>query len=181
MTRIIIEHDETAESPREWDNLGVMAAFHGRYSLGDTNHGFRHTDYSGWNEMKADIIRKNPGCVILPLYLYDHSGITMNTTGFSCQWDSGQVGFIFASAEKIRECFMVKRITKKVRERAIASLVSEVKIYDHYLTGEVYHFRIEGGEHNGESCGGFYGSDPFKNGMSYYIPKELHDLLTETI
>ena len=84
MTRIIIEHDETAESPREWDNLGVMAAFHGRYSLGDTNHGFRHTDYSGWNEMKADIIRKNPGCVILPLYLYDHSGITMNTTGFSC-------------------------------------------------------------------------------------------------
>ena len=76
---------------------------------------------------------------------------------------------------------MVKRITKKVRERAIASLVSEVKIYDHYLTGEVYHFRIEGGEHNGESCGGFYGSDPFKNGISDYIPKELHDLLTETI
>jgi hypothetical protein len=31
MTRIIIEHDETAESPREWDNLGVMAAFHGHW------------------------------------------------------------------------------------------------------------------------------------------------------
>ena len=30
--------------------------------------------------------------LMLPLYLYDHSGITMNTTGFSCPWDSGQVG-----------------------------------------------------------------------------------------
>ena len=24
--------------------------------------------------------------LMLPLYLYDHSGITMNTTGFSCPW-----------------------------------------------------------------------------------------------
>lgn len=32
--------------------------------------------------------------LMLPLYLYDHSGITMNTTGFSCPWDSGQVGWI---------------------------------------------------------------------------------------
>ena len=32
------------------------------------------------------------GFVFLPLYLFDHSGITMNTSGFSCPWDSGQVG-----------------------------------------------------------------------------------------
>ena len=24
--------------------------------------------------------------VCLPLYLYDHGGITMNTTGFACSW-----------------------------------------------------------------------------------------------
>ena len=35
--------------------------------------------------------------VILPLYLYDHSGITMSTGPFSCPWDSGQVGWIYAS------------------------------------------------------------------------------------
>jgi hypothetical protein len=41
--------------------------------------------------------------VILPLYLYDHSGITMNTTGFSCPWDSGQVGWIYTSKENAVE------------------------------------------------------------------------------
>lgn len=37
---------------------------------------------------------------ILPLYLYDHSGLTMNTSGFSCRWDSGQVGWIYCSHER---------------------------------------------------------------------------------
>ena len=41
--------------------------------------------------------------VILSLYLYDHSGITMNTTGFSCPWDSGQVGWIYADADCIKK------------------------------------------------------------------------------
>ena len=35
------------------------------------------------------LVEQMEGMVILPLYLYDHSGITMNTTGFSCPWDSG--------------------------------------------------------------------------------------------
>jgi len=32
---------------------------------------------------------------IQSLYLYDHSGITMSTSPFSCPWDSGQVGFAY--------------------------------------------------------------------------------------
>ncbi|SNS23209.1 hypothetical protein SAMN05446037_1006135 [Anaerovirgula multivorans] len=41
--------------------------------------------------------------VILPLYLYDHSGITMSSSPFSCQWDSVQVGWIFCTKERFRE------------------------------------------------------------------------------
>ncbi len=41
--------------------------------------------------------------VILPLYLYDHSGITMSTGAFSCRWDSGQVGWIYAEKKKFIE------------------------------------------------------------------------------
>lgn len=33
--RIRIEHDQDAESPREWDNRGTMVCWHGRYKLGD--------------------------------------------------------------------------------------------------------------------------------------------------
>lgn len=35
---IKIYHDEDAESPRDWDNLGEMVCFHRRYNLGDCNH-----------------------------------------------------------------------------------------------------------------------------------------------
>lgn len=173
--RIIAESNP--ESPRQWDNMGTMIAFHGRYALGDKDHGFNAHDYNGWDEMEAAILKEHKDGVILPLYLFDHSGITMNTTGFHCPWDSGQVGFIVASAAKIRENYQVKRITAKVRERALEHLRSEVETYDQYLRGDVYGFVIEGGEHDGDSCWGFFGDDPFTNGMSEHVPEELHDQL----
>ena len=45
--------------------------------------------------------RKN---VVLPLYLYDHSGITMScdlTYPYNDRWDSGQVGWIYASHQRV--------------------------------------------------------------------------------
>ena len=77
---IKIYADELAESPREWDNLGKMCCFHKRYNLGD-----KHT--MTVDEVQELVQRED--VIALPLYLYDHSGITMNTTGFSCPWDSG--------------------------------------------------------------------------------------------
>lgn len=38
--------------------------------------------------------------IILPLYLYDHGGITMSTGPFSCPWDSGQLGWIYALKQR---------------------------------------------------------------------------------
>ena len=76
------------------------------------------------------------------LYLYDHSGLAMNTGGFSCHWDSGQVGMIVASKEKVREYFQARAVTKKVYERAMEVLDSEVKEYSQYLEGDVYGFRV---------------------------------------
>ena len=50
-----------------------------------------------------DILDNLDKYVILPLYLYDHSGITMSTSVFSCPWDSGQVGWIYAEKKKLIE------------------------------------------------------------------------------
>lgn len=52
------------------------------------------------NDELLQIIKEDN--VILPLYLYDHSGLTMNTTGFSCGWDSSVVGFIYCSKKDFR-------------------------------------------------------------------------------
>lgn len=75
----------------------------------------------------------------LPLYLYDHGGITMSTSSFSCPWDSGQVGFIFVSKEKAKKEFEGDDEWEK---KAIRSLVAEVNTYDDYLTGNIYGFCI---------------------------------------
>lgn len=176
-----IYSDNSPESPRSWDNLGVMACFHRRYNLGDKRdlHGLDSNDFSGWNEMKEYIIKKLDACVVLPLYMYDHSGITIKTTPFDCRWDSGQIGFIFATRKQVRENYGVKLVTKKVRERVEKHLLGEVETYDQYVTGDVYGFKLktvsvladgdEEGEEETDSCWGFYGTDWKTNGIFDHV------------
>jgi len=155
-----IIQDQDAANPRtEWDNLGTMVCFHKNYILGDRGHTYDCNDYGSWDEMEADIRKRENVAVILPLFLYDHSGITMNTTGFNCRWDSGQVGFIFISKAKALKEFGGKIITKKLRERLETYLKNEVETYDQYLTGDVWGVQVfEDGEEV-DSCWGFYGYD----------------------
>ena len=124
--------DEDPEDPRSWDNVGTMVCFHGRYELGD-KHEIDQDKFGTWDEMRACIEANIGPCVILPLYLYDHGGITMNTTGFSCSWDSGAVGFIYCSEATAKEEGIEP-------DKLEARLIGEVAVYDQYLRGEVYGF-----------------------------------------
>lgn len=163
--KIIITPDDCDESPREWDNAGTMVCFHKRYNLGDKTD-YRSDDYSSWAEV-AEAIRKQEGkLIIFPLYLYDHSGITIKIGSFQghlsqghAEFDSGQVGFIYMSYKKMLSEFQVKRVTKRVLKRAEALLRGEVKVYDQYLTGDVWYFRVERNEEIIDSCGGCYDYD----------------------
>lgn len=123
--------------------------------------------YAEAREIVWRIIDKN--YVLLPLGLIDHSGISMyvGSGAHSCDpggWDSGQVGWIYMSREKIFENWpsrsKTKRLTKALRKEAEEVLRGEVTAYDEYLTGQVYGFVIEDNEGNHvDSCWGFYGLD----------------------
>lgn len=141
-----IEYETEPSNPREWDNLGTMAAFHNRYTLGDKDHGIRTEDFGGWAEMEKYIEKELDAPVILPLYLYDHSGITMATKPFGDPWDSGQVGFIFVTREKLKKEY--GSVTKKTLAQAAKALEQEVATYDDYLTGQVYAYVIEDADGN---------------------------------
>lgn len=146
---IEIHSDEYAANPREeWDHLGTMVCFHKRYSLGD-EHNFSIEDARAF-ETRDDIIS-------LPLYLYDHSGLTMNTTGFSCPWDSGKVGFIFVTLAKVRSEYGVSKVGKALRAKVKEYLKGEVRDYDTWLRGDVEGYIIKDREGNdGDSCWGYY-------------------------
>lgn len=112
--------------------------------------------------------------IILPLYLYDHSGITMSTSPFSCPWDSGQVGIIYISNKKALAEYGFKRLTKANRAKIISYMVNEVECYDQYLTGDIYGFHVHKLDEDGEieddhdildSCWGFFGHNWEENGL----------------
>ena len=96
-----IVRDDYPENPREWDSLTTMAYGHKKYKLGDKEAD--NTDlYNSWEEwLKGEVLNKygKHNVVYLSLFLYDHSGISINTTGFNCKWDSGQVGYIYTTKE----------------------------------------------------------------------------------
>ena len=156
---ILIEQDEHPVNPREdGTNLGNMLCKHRRYSLGDENNisiqQIYHDVLDMLNGKKKDV-------VVLPLYLYDHSGITMNTTGFSCPWDSGLVGCIYADYNKIRSWYGVKKVTKKLIEKVKDTFRSEVKAYADYISGNVYSYTILKDNEEMDSCGGY----PYENAL----------------
>ena len=155
---IKIFSDDMCESPREWDNLAEMVCFHGMYNLGDKH------DFSTPDELHEFLDRED--VLYLPLYLYDHSGITMNTTGYHCPWDSGQVGYIYITYDKIRKEMVlpkgkhyrpIKNITEKVKQYVYDRLRGEVKTYDDFITGNVYGFSVEKDGEDVDSCWGFLG------------------------
>ena len=153
-------YDNYPDNPRNWDNLGTMVCFHKRYDLGDTTD-YRSENYDAWGDLRNDIEENEGEVTILPLYLYDHGGITIRTSPFGCQFDSGQVGFIYVSKDKIEK----EGIDES---KVIEYLENEVETYDKFLRGECFGYKVFkikicslGLKHEEEveSCFGYYDED----------------------
>lgn len=178
---IHIKRDEHPENPRMWGGtVGTMAAFHGRYDLGD-GVPFHTDDFSGWAEMRSHIEEEHDVVAILPLYLLDHSHLHMMTSPHRNKWDSGQVGYIYATQDDVERLGLEDRDPEEIEEM----LQDEVETYDQYLRGDVYGYILyeketcdKGHVHKEQvdSCWGFYTMDP--SDMSMYEHIKPH--LTET-
>ena len=183
---LTIDHENYPENPREWDNLTKMVCVHPKYNLLGDKHDYKRNDYNSWGELEKDIIKRENVGVILPLYIYDHSGITISTTPFGCKWDSTQIGFIYITRDIIFENFkhrlingvyVNKILTKKIKEIFTERLLNELKCYDQYLQNEVYSFEIVKDDERVEYCGGYYDIDEcIKEGTDM-----VNDLINENV
>ena len=145
-----IMQDFEPESPREWDNLGKILYTSTRYTMGD-----EEVDREVIIEIEA---RKD--VIVLPVYVYIHGGVTINTTGFSCPWDSGQSGIIYVECADVLKEWNRKRMTNKLREKVKGILRGEIATYDQFCTGDVYGYIVTHEEdEDEESCWGFYGME----------------------
>lgn len=168
--RGVIEYDPDPQ-PYDGDTVGQIAYFkHSRYVLG--------TEAVERERMEDIQFKIEIGEYIgLPVFAYVHGGATVRAgTGFSCPWDSGQSGFVYCEREKALEEFTSE-------EAVIKCLQSEVKIFDAYLTGEVYGYRLlDKDDEELESCWRFYGDDEIDYMLSeldahaeYYLKRDQQE------
>jgi hypothetical protein len=183
--RVVISHDDDAESPRDDGDchVGVMAAKgHRRYNLGDSGPLVDEVDRAITTigpRLTARWLRIFHGAtVVLPLSLYDHSGISMYVGGgahaFDPQgWDSGLVGLIFDTPE-------TREKTGVPLDRIEQALRDEVETYDSYLRGEIYVATLQRREtwtstsgdtrttwEDVDTIGGFFDTES----VGYYFPE----------
>jgi len=132
---------------KEWDNGTIMVHWHSRYDLGDKK--IERMTSEGLQEQYKE--EGDPILIIQPLYLYDHSGLSVSTGGFHCSFDSGQVGWVIITQSKKDEMgFSDSQLVDVIK--------GEVKDYDSYLTGQVFGYEVEGRDGDTlESCWGFVG------------------------
>lgn len=185
MYRYEIVKDDSPDSPREWDNLGTIYYKHSRYIVGDEELDtvVDLNDCSNWEDIEDALVKETKAVVILPIYMYDHSGITIKTSPFSCSWDSGRVGFIVCSREKALKEY--GKLNREILNKIESVLENEVKTFDEYLKGEVYGYKIYKCESEDDnlddcevvdSCYGFYGEDycvqEAKSSIEYFEKKD---------
>lgn len=175
---VAIENDCDCDSPRDWEcNMGTFYTWMNHYCSPDEN------DFSGFDDLGAgfgirceddpnEFIRKfnDKVGVCLPVYAIVHSGVAYSAScgnPFNDPWDSGFVGVIFATKERIRELRCVKRVTKRVRQEVVDELISEVDLYSEWANGCCYGFVTY--DRNGDevdSCWGFIGQDAVQSGLA---------------
>ena len=173
--RIICDISPT--SPREWSNIGHMVCWHRHYSLGDEQP--KNDNPTEWLESWRS---ENPDGVVLPVFVYDHGGLTFSTSPFSDRWDSGQVGYIVATAEKIRlhfpeECKGLERIPEDVVWKVQEALSCEVSIYSEYFSGNCWGWEFTDSDGMVDSCWGYIGNDV--DGIRDAVPEEAKPLVDE--
>lgn len=93
--------EDSIESPREYfadSNIGTIVCFNRKYkNLADDSE-LNDLSLEEWlNKCKDEII------VALPLYVYDHSGISISTSSFNDRWDSGFLGFIYCTDKSAKK------------------------------------------------------------------------------
>jgi len=166
-----ISQDVNPLNPRtNQDNAGVMWCAHPCYNLGDK--GAEDPVHPNYIPDSDGPVFREGIALCMPIYLYDHSGITISHGAFSCQWDSGHVGWHYLTRAALLSDF------NGDIEAAKKCLEAELEEYDHYLRGNVWHVSIDDEEGDViESCGGFIGDDIEACGIIGNFDEKYNDAL----
>lgn len=164
----IVQDPEPLNPRTDWDNPWEWYSNHRRYSF-DYRDGKRleiddvytadwDKEDHGDESLCEAILRQNPDFLdVQPIYLFDHSGLSVSLGSFNDPWDSGVGAIAVITRKKAEEYWPdLKGDDEKLKERAYKALESEVEAFDKYLRGDVYGYIVHANDGEGDSCFGFY-------------------------
>ena len=163
------------------DGLELITNYRCNYSLGqiDTSledfvaaySGVGGTEHLGPWDSLLEYALEDTYDVYLPVYLYSHSGVKVNTNPFNCRWDSGQIGFVGIRKENVKDWAEKKSVRESI-------LNDTIKTLDHYINGKVWRFLVESQDkEHYDSCGGFIGETFNDSGMLEYLDDNVLEAL----
>lgn len=125
--------------------------------------------------------------IVLPLYFYDHTIQSISTERFAGralhgEWDSGQVGWIYASKADALKEYGGTKLTAQKQSQAEKLLRSEVEAYDFYLRGECYGYELYKNGEQEDSCWGFLGDlEQVRQSMEEYLPEACKGITEDLV
>lgn len=165
----------------EWESTGCLVSEDLRRVSGPLHAVSGLLDYLDRFELE-DLLSKSNNVIVKPLYLYDHSGITISTGSFlgrapHAEWDSGQVGYIHMDKKTAIENLAIptengsERLTSKTwKARADKYMEADVVEYDNYLRGDIFGYQTYEGFDLVDSCWGF---NPGSGDIEQLMKEEL--------
>ena len=147
MLTIYAVHPSSVASPM---SLGTLVCWHRKYKIGAEHE---------WDNPEAFAESRRPeleDTIILPVFMFDHGGVTLSTIPFSCPWDSGQVGWVYTTHKTMED--------EEIHDyqAAVDTLRKEVELYSKYFNGEIYEYEIE---EEGSPKGPFIGRDELRDSI----------------
>ena len=124
--RLIIEHDSCPTNPRLEDNICTI--------MGDPEIA---DEGAATTREEMDKILET-GVYYKKIFMYEHSGRTISLNPFGDPWDSGCVGYIYVSQNKLKE----EGFDPFDKDLVAKIMDAEIEEYKNYLTDEVYTFAI---------------------------------------
>lgn len=150
-----ISYDPFCENPlQDWDHVGhiVMVPHFSNFC---TESGVTTEDYDS-EDMKKVCQYTRDGGLYVPIYAYEHGGVSFSLSPFGDPWDSGCAGFFYVTPEEAEKTW--GHMTPEQRKVAcMTEAKSLVSLMNAYAGGECYIMTLYDTDFNEvESLGGIW-------------------------
>ncbi len=136
--KLSIAIDYNPIDPREWDNYTKIYCEHKSYTF-PQEISIDNEYCNSWDDVIDEIQNQEKDIILIkPIYMLDHSGISVDLRDYNDKWDSGQIGFIWTTKK-----LMKKAGLKPTVSEADKLIKQEFKSWKKYIEGEIYSYCIE--------------------------------------